>query len=31
MGSLYRSQHELVLVFKQRGGAHRNNVQLSSR
>jgi DNA modification methylase len=28
MGSLYRSQHELVLVFKQRGGAHRNNVQL---
>jgi hypothetical protein len=28
MGSLYRSQHELVLVFKQPGGAHRNNVQL---
>jgi DNA modification methylase len=28
MGSLYRSQHELVLVFKQRGGSHRNNVQL---
>jgi DNA modification methylase len=28
MGSLYRSQHELILVFKQRGGAHRNNVQL---
>jgi hypothetical protein len=28
MGSLYRSQHELVLVFKQRGGAHRNNIQL---
>ena len=28
MGSLYRSQHELVLVFKQGGGAHRNNVQL---
>src|SRR5262249_62353292 len=28
MGSLYRSQHELVLVFKLRGGAHRNNVQL---
>ena len=28
MGSLYRSQHELVLVFKQHGGAHRNNVQL---
>ena len=29
MGSLYRSQHELVFVFKQRGGSHRNNVQLS--
>jgi DNA modification methylase len=28
MGSLYRSQHELILVFKQRGGTHRNNVQL---
>ena len=28
MGSLYRSQHEFVFVFKQRGGAHRNNVQL---
>jgi hypothetical protein len=28
MGSLYRSQHELVLVFKRPGGAHRNNVQL---
>ena len=28
MGSLYRSQYELVLVFKQRGGTHRNNVQL---
>jgi DNA modification methylase len=28
MGSLYRSQHELVLVFKHRGGSHRNNVQL---
>jgi hypothetical protein len=28
MGSLYRSQHELVLVFKQRGGTHRNNIQL---
>jgi DNA modification methylase len=27
MGSLYRSQHELVLVFKERGGAHRNNVR----
>jgi DNA modification methylase len=28
MGSLYRSQHELVLVFKEHGGAHRNKVQL---
>jgi DNA modification methylase len=28
MGSLYRSQHELVFVFKQRGGAHRNNIEL---
>jgi DNA modification methylase len=28
MGSLYRSQHELVFVFKQRDGSHRNNVQL---
>ena len=28
MGSLYRSQHELVFVFKQGGGRHRNNVQL---
>src|ERR1700732_174557 len=28
MGSLYRSQHELVLVFKQCGGSHRNKVQL---
>jgi DNA modification methylase len=28
MGSLYRSQHELVFVFKQRGGAHRNNIKL---
>jgi DNA modification methylase len=28
MGSLYRSQHELVLVFKQGHGSHRNNVQL---
>jgi ParB-like chromosome segregation protein Spo0J len=28
MGSLYRSQYELVLVFKQPGGAHRNNVKL---
>jgi DNA modification methylase len=28
MGSLYRSQHELVLVFKKGRGSHRNNVQL---
>lgn len=28
MGSLYRSQHELILVFKAGKGAHRNNVQL---
>ena len=28
MGSLYRSQHELICVFKKPGGAHRNNVQL---
>ena len=28
MGSLYRSQHELVFVFKRDHGAHRNNVQL---
>jgi hypothetical protein len=28
MGSLYRSQHELVLVFKSGRGAHRNNVEL---
>jgi DNA modification methylase len=28
MGSLYRSQHELVLVFKNGRGRHRNNVQL---
>jgi DNA modification methylase len=28
MGSLYRSRHELVFVFKQRGGAHRNNIAL---
>ncbi|MBL8706225.1 MAG: ParB N-terminal domain-containing protein [Rhodospirillales bacterium] len=28
MGSLYRSQHELVLVFKNGAGEHRNNVQL---
>src|SRR4029077_1380668 len=28
MGSLYRSQHELVFVFKNGPGRHRNNVQL---
>lgn len=28
MGSLYRSQHELVLIFKNGKGAHRNNVEL---
>jgi len=28
MGSLYRSQHELVFVFKQGRAPHRNNVQL---
>jgi DNA modification methylase len=28
MGSLYRSQHELVFVFKQGRHEHRNNVQL---
>ena len=28
MGSLYRSQHELVFVFKKDRSAHRNNVQL---
>ncbi len=28
MGSLYRSQHELISVFKKPGKAHRNNVQL---
>jgi len=28
MGSLYRSQHELVAVFKHGGERHRNNVQL---
>jgi DNA modification methylase len=28
MGSLYRSQHELVFVFKQGRDGHRNNVQL---
>jgi DNA modification methylase len=28
MGSLYRSQHELVFVARRPGAAHRNNVQL---
>jgi hypothetical protein len=28
MGSLYRSQHELVFVFRNGKGQHRNNVQL---
>jgi DNA modification methylase len=28
MGSLYRSQHELIFVFKHGRGRHRNNVQL---
>ena len=28
MGSLYRSRHELVFVFKNGKGQHRNNVQL---
>jgi DNA modification methylase len=28
MGSLYRSQHELVFVFKNGAAPHRNNVQL---
>ncbi|HEY4275993.1 MAG TPA: DNA methyltransferase [Rhizomicrobium sp.] len=28
MGSLYRSAHELVFVFRARGARHRNNVQL---
>ena len=28
MGSLYRSQHELIAVFKNGRGSHRNNVQL---
>ena len=30
MGSLYRSQHELVLVFKSGAAPHRNNVQLGN-
>lgn len=28
MGSLYRSQHELVFVYKTAGAGHRNNIQL---
>jgi DNA modification methylase len=28
MGSFYRSQHELVLVWRRKGGSHRNNVAL---
>jgi hypothetical protein len=28
MGSFYRSQHELVFVFKAGPGRHRNNMQL---
>jgi DNA modification methylase len=28
MGGLYRSQHELILVFRNPGAKHRNNVQL---
>lgn len=28
MGSLYRSQHEFVVVFKHAGASHQNNVQL---
>lgn len=28
MGSLYRSQHELIAVFRKRGAHHRNNVML---
>jgi DNA modification methylase len=28
MGSLYRSQHELIFVFRNGKAAHRNNVQL---
>jgi hypothetical protein len=27
-GSLYRSQHELIFVFKKGGGAHVNNIEL---
>lgn len=28
MGSLYRSQHELVAIFRKPGAKHRNNIQL---
>lgn len=28
MGSLYRSQHELILVFKNGKASHHNNIQL---
>jgi DNA modification methylase len=28
MGSLYRSQHEMIFVFKSGKGSHRNNIQL---
>jgi hypothetical protein len=28
MGSFYRSAHELIFLFKNRGASHRNNVQL---
>jgi DNA modification methylase len=30
MGSLYRSQHELVFVFKSGRGRHRNNIRLGA-
>lgn len=30
MGSLYRSKHELICLFKKPGRAHRNNVKLGS-
>jgi DNA modification methylase len=30
MGSFYRSQHELIAIFKSGSGSHRNNVQLGS-
>lgn len=28
MGSLYRSKHEMIMVYRVRGGPHRNNVEL---